>query len=173
MCDIINDSFCSGQCPEIWKTSRIVSLHKGSSFGDLDNYHQISILCVISKIVERHIYDRLFNFLISHDLILTNQSGFMKNRSCSTGLTAMLNTCLSDIDQGRIIEIMKIHMKIHLRKAINLVNHEILLTKLSPYGVSNLTIRWFRSYLHNREQFVQLGSVMSDKEICNWGIPQG
>ena len=70
---------------------------------------------------------------------------------------------LSDIDQGRIIEIMNID----LRKAFNLVNHEILLTKLSLYGVNNLTISWFRSYLHNREQFVQLGSVMSKKEICN------
>ena len=147
MCDIINDSFRSGHCPEVWKTSRIVPLHKGGSFGDLDNYRPISILCVISKIVERHIYDSLFNFLVSHDLILPNQSGFMKNHSCSTGLTAMLNTWLSDIDQGRIIEIMNID----LRKAFNLVNHEILLTKLSLYGVSNLTISWFRSYLHNRE----------------------
>ena len=93
----------------------------------------------------------------------------MKNHSRSTGLTAMLNMWFSDIDQGRIIEIMNID----LRKAFNLVNHEILLTKLSLYGVNNLTINWFRSYLHNREQFVQLGSVMSEKEICNCGIPQG
>ena len=144
LCDIINESFRSGRCPEIWKTSRIVPLHKGGSFGDLDNYRPISILCAISKIVERHIYDSLFNFLVSHDLILPNQSGFMKNHSCSTGLTAMLNTWLSDIDQGRIIEIMNID----LRKAFNLVNHEILLTKLSLYGVNNLTINWFRLYLH-------------------------
>ena len=90
----------------------------------------------------------------------------MKNNTCSTGLTAMLNTWLSDIDPGRVIEIMNIDLR-------NLVNHEILLTKLSLYGVSNLTISWFQSYLHNREQFVQLGSVMSEKEICNCGIPQG
>ena len=58
----------------------------------------------------------------------------MKNHLCPTGLTALLNTWLSDIDQGHIITIMNIN----LRKAFNLVNYEILLTKLSLYGVSNL-----------------------------------
>ena len=51
-------------------------LYLKASLFDLDNYLPISILCVISKIIERHIYDSLFNILIPHDLILPNQSGF-------------------------------------------------------------------------------------------------
>ena len=127
VCIVVNGNKFQSRTVTLTLVQQCPSYH-----GDLDNYRPISILCVISKIVERPIIESLFNFLISHDLILPYQSGFMKNHSCSTGLTAMLNTWLSDIDQGHIIEILNID----LRKAFNLVNHEILLTKLSLYGAT-------------------------------------
>jgi hypothetical protein len=66
-----------------------------------------------------------------------------------------------------------------LSKAFDCVNHEILLTKLHFYGIQGITIDWFRSYLTNRRQKVEIKSPRSTHNLfSNWGIlkhgvPQG
>ena len=59
------------------------------------------------------------------------------------------------------------------KKAFDLVNHEILLTKLKPYQLSSYTLNWFRSYLTDRKQQVQVGNDCSDYESVINGVPQG
>ena len=66
-----------------------------------------------------------------------------------------------------------------LSQAFNCVNHQILLTKLNFYGIQGITIDWFRSYLINRKQKVEIKSPNSThKLVSEWGIlkhgvPQG
>ena len=62
---------------------------------------------------------------------------------------------------------------IDLRKAFDIVNHHILLTKLDHYGIRGLAKGWFYSYLRGRKQFVTIGNQASTvKEIVS-GVPQG
>jgi hypothetical protein len=59
------------------------------------------------------------------------------------------------------------------------VSHKILLSKLHCYGIQGITIDWFRSYLTNRKQKVEIKSansthnLVSDWGILNHGVPQG
>ena len=53
------------------------------------------------------------------------------------------------------------------------VNHQILLHKLSNYGIRGNTLNWFKSYLSNRLQCVKIGNTMSSKETVKCGVPQG
>ena len=56
-------------------------------------------------------------------------------------------------------------------KAFDTVNHQILL-KLEAYGISGIPLKWFTSYLFNRQQYVSVNSVESSKQTMKCGIPQ-
>ena len=60
---------------------------------------------------------------------------------------------------------------IDLQKAFDTVNHEILLSKLQANGVTSVS--WFRSYLSDRQQCVEVGGVVSDFLSVTCGVPQG
>jgi len=60
-----------------------------------------------------------------------------------------------------------------LSTAFDTVSHNILIAKLSRYGVEDVALRWFRSYLANREQYVYLKGCYSVKSQIKIGVPQG
>ena len=61
----------------------------------------------------------------------------------------------------------------YLRKAFDVVDHEILLQKLAIYGVKGTSLRWFESYLSNRSQCIVDGLKMSSPHTIKCGVPQG
>ena len=93
----------------------------------------------------------------------------MKYNSCETGLTYVVNKWYSETDKGNLVGTVNID----LRKAFNLLNHEIMLAKLKCYGVSENTLKWFKSYLCDRRQYVHFNRTKSFELQCNYGIPQG
>ena len=62
---------------------------------------------------------------------------------------------------------------IDLSKAFDTLNHCILLKKLEFFGVRDITLDWFHSYLTDRHQFVSYNFASSSKKVINTGVPQG
>jgi hypothetical protein len=87
---VFNKSLSAGVFPTIWKTSKIIPVHKAGPLSDVNNFRPIAILCAVSKILERHVYNHFYEFLVSHNLLHHAQSGFRRNHSCETGLSNLL-----------------------------------------------------------------------------------
>ena len=60
-----------------------------------------------------------------------------------------------------------------LSEAFDAVNHNILLEKLKAYGIQSENLKWFRSYLSNRKQFILFDDFKTEVKIVKCGVPQG
>ena len=97
------------------------------------------------------------------------QSGFRKDHSCHTSLTALIDAWLSAINDEEITGAVFLDFK----KAFDLVDHSILLEKLHIYLRNKDAVAFFTSYLKDRKQFVSINSCSSSTGILTHGVPQG
>ena len=84
-------------------------------------------------------------------------------------MTRTINDWLDAIDNGELVGALFLD----LRKAFDLVDHEILLHKLKLYHFSSNSIKLIRSYLMNRHQLVKVGNIQSSRRSIISGVPQG
>ena len=66
---LINCSFATGIYPQRWKSVKVIPLYKSCNVDGLFNYRPISVLRILSKLIERHIHDTLYIYLCANDLI--------------------------------------------------------------------------------------------------------
>lgn len=166
---VINNSIANGIFPDQLKIAHVLPLFKKGEKDDLNNYRPISILPTLSKIFEKHIATQIHKFLKKTSIIHTSQSGFRQYHSCQTALINLTEKWLGNIDNGNTVGVVFLDLK----KAFDLVNHDLLIKKLELYHFSNRTIKLFSSYLNNRKQQVKQGLSFSNTETIVSGVPQG
>ena len=150
------------------KVAKIISIHKSGAQDESANYRPISILSIISKIIEKHVTKHLFAYLNKYSLLHKSPSGFRKHYSCNTALINLIGRLLNSIDKGDIIGAVFFD----LRKAFDVVDHDLLLEQLAAYKFSTTLQNWIRSYLTNRNQCIVKQNRSSLKTIKS-GVPQG
>ena len=133
------------------------------------NYRPISVLCGISKVIERHVHDALYIYLTQHSLLFSEQSGFRPGHSCETALLRMNDTWAAAIDRGDINCVILLD----LRKAFDLINHECLLKKINIYQCDDNANTWFSSYLTGRTQQTTFIGQLSKTAAITAGARQG
>ena len=156
---IINISILTEAVPSCFKQARVLPLFKKGSKLDPGNYRPVSILNVLSKVLERAVHARLSEYLSKRDLLFGNQSGFRSSFSTDTCLIGLSDFVRSEMGSGRLVGLVMLD----LRKAFDTVDHGILLEKLGAMGVSCLP--WFRSYLSGRSQCVEVDGVRSESPV--------
>ncbi|KAJ3587836.1 hypothetical protein NHX12_011431 [Muraenolepis orangiensis] len=154
---ITNLSIRQGHVPQEFKLVRVVPLYKKGSKLDPGNYRPVSILCSISKVIERLIYEKVNTYLLNHKLLFKFQSGFRRSHSTDTCLLYLTDYIRCEVDAGKYCGMVMLD----LQKAFNTVNHSILLNKLRAIGFDSLSVNWVRSYLEGREQVVEVNGTLS------------
>lgn len=166
---IVNSSLATGIVPTDWKTARVIPVSKNARTEDLNNYRPISVLPLVSKVLERAVHSELYTFFTNNHLLNPHQHGFRKGHSTETATICFTDEVRRSIDQGLLTG----SIFIDLSKAFDSVNHDILLHKLHAYGVRNGELEWFRNYLSNRVQQVCFQNTLSNAEGITSGVPQG
>ena len=166
---IMNMSLCTGKIPSDWKHARVTPIFKNGSRHEIGNYRPISVLPVIMKVFERAIHTRLYQYFTVNNLLTSCQSGFRAQHSTVSTLLSVTNKMFKYFDEGKCVGALFLDLK----KAFDTVNHKVLLKKLSLYGVTELPLSWFNSYLSERTQCTQFCGVLSDSKQLVCGVSQG
>ncbi len=166
--DLFNKSVREGAFPELFKTAKVIPIHKGGSATQLNNYRPIALLTTLNKIFEKLMYVRLFNYFNHHNLFYSKQLGFRTKRSTIDALRELTESIRAP-PKG------KEHLSVFLdfRKAFDTLNHEILLNKLERYGIRGPAPHWLNTYLKGRRQYVSIGEHNSEIKGISHGVPQG
>ena len=153
---LFNESIRIGIVPEKLKLVVAYPIHKKDSKMKVNNYHPIPILPMISKIYEKLIHARLMSFFTKNKTIHECKFGFQKGKS-----TANLNIYASILKALEKKE-KACSILLDFAKAFDMVNYEILLTKLEYYGVRGVAYELMKSYLSERLQCVRISQTVSD-----------
>ena len=163
---IINTSIVTGLFPNMWKHPHVIPFHKSGDKDDVRNYRPISLLPVISKILEKIVANQLMDFLESNKLLANSQHGFRSHLSTETALMKVTEKLYSNIDEKKI----SLLLLLDLSKAFDSVSHEILLHKCTQTLIDPF---WFQDYLKNRIQSTRINSTISTPLPVKFGVPQG
>ena len=142
--------------------------HEGDK-EDPNNYRLIAVLPIIARVFEKLICGELCSYFTENNLLGNKQYGFGSLHSTALALGKSVNHWLMNIDNGKMNSVVFLDIK----KAFDTVNHEILLQKLSCYGIKDLELMFFQSYLHNRTQSCNINGKMSSYKPVTSGVPQG
>jgi hypothetical protein len=166
---IFNMSLKTGMFPHEWKHARITPIFKKGTKTNPGNYRPVSVLPVVSKFMERIVHKQLYEYLSANNLLSLQQSGFRRKHSCQTSLHRLTEQLYSDLYDGNVVGLVALD----LQKAFDTCDYSVLTKKLSYYGVRNVELMWFKSYLESRTQLCTIFNNYSDPEIVKCGVPQG
>ena len=168
LCRLLNLSIATNTFPDKWKVGQVKPLHKGGQYRERNNYRPISVLPILSKIIEKHVANSLLKYLQENNLLYKLQSAFRSGHSTETALIRITDEILFKMDNDGVTGLVFVD----LRKAFDAINHNILLKKLSVYGASPDSVAWFRSYLEERRPFVEQGHITSEPKPVRQGVRQ-
>ena len=172
---IFNQYLNSGIFPDLMKLGDVVPLYKSKERYLTTNYRPISLLTTLSKILEKIMYKRTYNFLTGTNQIYSGQYGFRNKHSTENAISELLGRIIKGLEHNR----HTISVFLDLSKAFDTLNHRILLDKLERYGIRGIALEWFHSYLLNRKLRCKYtpessrGTEYSDYYDISYGTPQG
>ncbi len=128
------------------------------------NYRRISLLSILNKIFEKFIHRSLYGFLQKYNILCKFQFGFHEGHSTTLANIEIVKNIREEILEGNFV----LGAYLDLSKVFDTIRHETLLYKLEHVGVRGLPLNWFKSYLTNRKQCVQVNGADSSLRNMTW-----
>ena len=167
--ELFNCSFKNAKIPPKWKIAKVTPLKKAGNSDDVSNLRPISLLPITSKLIEKIVHNRIYNFLETNDILDNRQGGFRPNHSTCNTTATFIDEIYTAMNNNDIV----IATYIDAMKAFDTVNHDILLKKAKKYGIVGKVFEWLNDYLSNRFQCTIANNITSDTKPISCGVPQG
>ena len=151
-----------------WKLANAVPVFKKDDKNKVTNYRPISLTSLVTKVLERILYDELFTRTI--DKIDKRQHGFLKNKSCNTNLFLFTESIARSLHEKIGTDVIYFDFA----KAFDTVSHDLILQKLKiQYNIDGTLLKFFTEYLRCRKRRVIMENVVSESVDVLSGVPQG
>ena len=158
-----NLSMRLSQVPNMSKSAYVSPIHKKGDRDKVNNYRPVYLLSIVSKIMERCIYNHIYSF------VSKNISVFFSGRSCNTQLLDVYHKIGEFLDKGFETDVIYLDCS----KAFDSVPHSLLIHKLKTFGLNGDFLSWLKSYLTGRKQQVVTEGAKSSWLSVTSGVPQG
>lgn len=166
---IVNQCFLTGIFPLKFKIAKVVPIFKKNDKCDTKNYRPISVLPVLSKVIEHVMQEQLMSYFNNNNIFTPQQYGFRPNHSTELAALQLMDKNINLMSHG----LTPINLYLDLSKAFDSLEHRVLISKLKFYGIQHKALDLLQSYLTGRTQFVTIDGIKSNVCPINVGIPQG
>jgi len=158
-----------GTFPDNLKLAVIKPLLKTGDTYSVNNYRPISTINNFAKILEKIIKGRLIMFLENNKLLSKNLYGFRPGMGIGNALYSESIFKYNALNNSKKVTAIFFD----LAKAFDTVNHHEIIKILPNFGLKNISLNWFRSYLKNRKQIVKINDILGEEMEIKCGVPQG
>ena len=155
--------------PDQLKIAIIKPIYKAGDKNVFNNYRPISMLPVLSKVLEKILHSRITEYVNEQGILNPFQFGFRKNHSTYMPIAHLIDFVTSSLQENLVTFVLYLDLK----KAFDTVNSEILLKKLFHIGIRGNLHSILRSYLTDRKQKTLVHSYSSEETKVALGVPQG
>ena len=168
LCHIFNSCLLDRFMPTVWKHGIVAPVPKTSP-PKLDNLRPITVLPVISKLLEKIVLSSSRNFLLKH--IDKQQFGYVPHSSTTSAMIHFYDRITKLLECDETLAVAALSMD--FSKAFDTVSHSRLISKLWDHPFPVEFVEWISSYLSNRTQSVRVNNCLSDPVDVTSGVPQG
>jgi len=167
--DLINDTITNGVFPEVLKIAKVIPVYKKGDKTNMNNYRPISLLPVLSKVVEKILNKQITSKLDEYHLIDDNQYGFRSEHSTEDAVMKFVDHIERILPNNKFV--VSIH--IDVSKAFDSCNHDIMKKKLKRIGLSPTALELMSSYMRDRIQEIWIETECGGRFVINIGVGQG
>ena len=144
-------------------------IYKKNDRQDDNNYRPISLLSSIGKALERLVFIKLYEYCTQHNLLTWRNSGYKQGDSTINQLVYITHKIYTALRDGLDV----CFVSLDASSAFDRVWHKGLLHKLQSFGIKGVLLKWFESYLTDRQQRVVISGSCSEWIHIKSGVPQG
>ena len=167
--ELINLIITTSTYPDIMKIAAITPIHKGGIKTEVNNYRGISLLPILNKVIEKVIFGQIEKFLYTTKQYDELQFGYRRHYGTQDALCKFLSITSKALDRNQLV----IAVFLDVAKAFDSINHRLLLYKIEKMGIRGDVLKLLENYLKNRQQFVRIGTDVSNSHDIFKGVAQG
>ena len=166
---LFNMTVNHGILPRDWKRAFVTPIYKKGSRIHAENYRPISLTCILCKIMEKFVREKVMTHLLENKQLTNKQYGFISGRSTTIQLLNYLDSCVKNTADGNVVDVIYLDFA----KSFDTVPHRRLIGKLESYGISGNLLGWRSDFLRERSHIVSVNGAKSASAYVISGIPQG